>query len=195
MANGIDAIIARIESDTDEYIAKMTKEHKEKLEEIERDKKEKIENIKSEAEKTVGSERNAAQESVTRRADAASRDMLLSEKTRLLDEVFGKAEQKLNSLSEEDYVSFFAPMLKKACEGSGVLTKDIKVIFPSKGRVEAKKIVDKSGLGKVSYEETGKFEGGFVVSTEEFELDCSSHTLIYNNRERLESVVTSVLFA
>ena len=61
--------------------------------------------------------------------------------------------------------------------------------------IRAKKIVDKSGLGQVSYEETGKFEGGFVVSTEEFELDCSSHTLIYNNRERLESVVTSVLFA
>ena len=47
-------------------------------------------------------------ESVTRRADAASRDMLLSEKTRLLDEVFAKAEQKLNSLSEEDYVSFLS---------------------------------------------------------------------------------------
>ena len=55
-------------------------------------------------------------------------------------------------------------------------------------------IISESGL-KVSYEETGKFEGGFIVSTEEFELDCTTHTLIYNNREGLESKVTSVLFS
>jgi len=194
MANGIDAIIARIEADTDEYIAKMTKEHAEKLQEIENEKNEKIAEIKSEAEKTVNSEREAAKESVARRADAASRDMLLSEKTRLVDEVFTKAEEKINSLDEKEYISFFAPMLKKACEGSGVETKDIKVVFPSGGRIEAKKIISESGL-KVSYEETGKFEGGFIVSTEEFELDCTTHTLIYNNREGLESKVTSVLFS
>lgn len=194
MANGIDAIIARIESDTGEYIAKMSVEHAGKLQEIEKEKNEKISEIKSEAEKTVNSEREAAKESVTRRADAASRDMLLSEKTRLVDEVFTKAEEKINNLDEKEYVSFFSPMLKKACLGSGVELKDIKVIFPSKGRVEADKIVSSSGL-KVSFEETGKFEGGFIVSTEEFELDCTTHTLIYNNRERLESRVTSVLFA
>ena len=38
MANGIDAIIARIESDTGEYIAKMSVEHAGKLQEIEKEK-------------------------------------------------------------------------------------------------------------------------------------------------------------
>jgi len=195
MANGIDAIIARIEQDTDEYIAKMTEEHNKTLKSIEDEKNGKISEIKSETEKTVNSERSAAMESVSRRADATSRDMLLSEKTRILDEVFAKAEERLVSMEGEEYVSFFAPMLKKAWEGSGVRLEDILLIFPEKGKVDPEKVIEKSGLGKVKFEKTGKFEAGFIVSTEEFELDCSSHTLIYNNRERLESKVTSVLFA
>ncbi len=195
MANGIEAIIAKIESDTNEYIAKLTQEHKQNLDQIEKEKNDKILEIKTEAEKTISLERSAAEESVSRRADATKRDMLLTEKTKLMDEVFSKAEAKLNSLNEQEYISFFAPMIKKACDGSGVSIDKITLIFPSNGRVDSNKLIEESKVGKVSFSDTGDFEAGFIMSTDEFEFDCTSHTLIYNNRERLQSIVTSVLFS
>jgi len=142
----------------------------------------------------------AAQEKRSRMLAAARMDIRkqhLTAKIQLLDEVFIKARQKLNDLSDQQYQEFISALMIKAVE-----TGDEEVITgKQEKRIDLdliKQVNRKLGPGlrgnlRLSDTKAG-IDGGFILKRGKIQLNASIGVLLATVRENLEIQLAADLF-
>ncbi len=117
-------------------------------------------------------------------AELRVRDEILKAKQDLINDVFLKAEEKLNSLNEEEYVKFLQSNIKDInFKGNEV------IVVPEKMKEKVKTI----GLyPKVADDES--VESGFLVKDNDVILNFTFKSLINYYREELEGEIANKLF-
>jgi len=123
---------------------------------------------------------------------------LLAEKRRILDEVFNQAEEKLRSLSDDEYLSLMLKLMLKAVE-----TGDEEVIVDkNETRIDQRfiKLVNRE-LGPGSKgnlrlsEKKADIGGGFILRRGKVKNNASLGVLLAQARKDLEMKLAKELFA
>ncbi|AEE92206.1 V-type proton ATPase subunit E [Tepidanaerobacter acetatoxydans Re1] len=168
-----------------------------------RDIRAKYENKAEEILNDILEKANRAAEEKKRRilsmAQLENRKALLQAKQQIIDEVFEKAKAKLKNMSDEDYSNLIAEMLLKS-----VVTGNEEVVISEddKNRItpdfikkinEKLKSMGKQGNLRIS-ETPGKMIGGFILKSEDMEINCTFDSLINMEREELETEIAKILF-
>jgi V/A-type H+-transporting ATPase subunit E len=132
-------------------------------------------------------------------AELRRRKEILSEKQTLMDECFRAALDELLKLPDEEYRSLIRTMLLRiASSGDETVLvspddeKRIAAGFIDRINAELKE-AGKNGSLKLE-RSSPTVRGGFILRTEEVEVDCSFGTLLAQLREDLESDVAAMLF-
>jgi V/A-type H+-transporting ATPase subunit E len=132
-------------------------------------------------------------------AELEHRKEILTEKQKLLEDCFQAALEELVSLPAAEYQSLIRRMLLNLAT-----TGDERVLIST----EDEKRIDQKFVDGVNEElkKTGRggglkldgtspdVRGGFVLRTEDVEVDCSFGTLLRQLREELQSQVAAILF-
>jgi V/A-type H+-transporting ATPase subunit E len=132
-------------------------------------------------------------------AELEHRKEILTEKQKLLEDCFQAALEELVSLPAAEYQSLIRRMLLNLAT-----TGDERVLIST----EDEKRIDQKFVDGVNEElkKTGRHarlrldgtspdvRGGFVLRTEDVEVDCSFGTLLRQLREELQSQVAAILF-
>jgi len=124
-------------------------------------------------------------------AALTERKLLLKAKQEIIDDVFVKSQEHLNSLPTKDYFEFLAKLLNKYAlkeKGEIILSeKDKKNITDSfKAEIEKHQLT----VAK----EAGKFEGGFVLNYQDIEENCSFDAIFSAEKENLCDKIREMLF-
>lgn len=132
-------------------------------------------------------------------AQLENRKDLLQVKQQLIDEVFKKAKENLQNMSDEDYIRLISDMLIKS-----VVTGNEEVIISKrdKERISSdflakinEKLKDMGQQGNLRFSETpGRMIGGFILKSENMEVNNTFDSLIKMEREELETELAQILF-
>lgn len=132
-------------------------------------------------------------------AELEHRKEILIEKQKLMEECFGAALEELVNLPAEEYGSLIRKMLLNLVSSGEerVLIslgdeKRIDQQFIDRVNAELKKEGKKGGLKLDGT--SPAVHGGFILSSEDVEVDCSFGTLLAQLREELQSEVAGILF-
>lgn len=123
----------------------------------------------------------------------------LAEKQKLIDEVFTQAANKLLVLSEKEYLEFIRKKLLETIETGqeeiGVSAKDqtrINQKFIQEINAELKR---KGKKGAMSLAKSPRpIQGGFILSADQVEINCSLEAILKRRREEVEQEVAIKLF-
>ena len=197
--NGIDKITARIETDAVADAARIDQQTKEQCDAIkaEGDKKaqegywEKVRQGVKNAEDRV--------QRLAKTADMEARKSVLSFKQSLVAEAFDKAENKLNALDGDAYVSFLAALAARASvTGSEqiVLNAGDKTAYGAKVIAQANAALKAAGkpAGLTLAEQAGSFGKGLVCRQGSVSVNCTVEALMAQAREEMASDVAAALF-
>lgn len=117
-------------------------------------------------------------------AELRVRDERLKAKQQLINDVFSKAEERLNNLDEEEYVKFLTSNIKNINFKGNEL-----IVVPEKMKQKVKTL----GLyPKVADDES--VESGFLVKDNDVVLNFTFKSLINYYREELEGEIAKELF-
>ena len=132
-------------------------------------------------------------------AQLENRKALLQAKQQIIDEVFEKAKAKLKKIPDDKYRDLIADMLKKS-----VITgnEEVEISENDKNRISpdflAKVNETLKGLGKQGNlrisEIPGRMIGGFILKSEDLEVNNTFDSLINMEREELETQIAKILF-
>jgi V/A-type H+-transporting ATPase subunit E len=195
--NGIDKIIARLESDTQSEIDALNDETSARCEAIRQAFGEKAQAVYDERIKAGAEECRLQGERLASAADMESRKSMLAFKQELVSGVFDAAVERIAALPRAEYVAFLASLAAKAAVyGTEELlfnAKDANEV----GRDVAKAANAKLGAkGKLTVsEETRDIPGGVIVRHGDIETNCAIDILVQLQRSDLASRVAEVLFA
>ena len=197
--NGIEKITAKLSADCDAELEALRLETEKQCEGVraEGDKAAQAEYWRLIKAGTADCEARTSQ--IARTAQMEARKSVLALKQELVAAAFAKAEEKLLSMPEADYVAFLA---RKAAEasmsGSETLyfgEKDLPAVG-SKVTEAANALL--TGAGKTGALKLGKearsISGGFILGQGDIEVNCSAHLLTEQLRSALASEVAGVLF-
>lgn len=174
------------------------------------------------AEKNAERESFATVERAYSTADMKRREIMLATKVGLISKAFADAEQKLVSLSDEDYCIFTGHLLADALADRVETVEKLRleygdeeeyslefeVVFNKKDKEEraadilkkAKAFLKKksAALAKTVInvsEETADITGGLILKYGDTETNCSVASVIADERENAEGRVCEILFA
>lgn len=192
---GLDKIIAQINEDAEISATKIINEARAEARKI-------TEAGKSEAKKITATLEERTKSTCTdileRGKSAAAlyqRQILLTEKQKIIADVLEKAYSTLVALPDNEYFSFLLRLVKKhSTQGEGVIffnEKDLKrlpIIFGTE--------LDKASNSKLSISETPKnIDGGFILSYGGIEENCSLRAIFEEQEDSLQDIVNNLLFA
>ncbi|MGN1094781.1 MAG: V-type ATP synthase subunit E [Eubacteriales bacterium] len=191
--NGIEKIISRIEDDARAAEERDNLAAGEKIAGI-------IKNADEKAEKSAADARKRADEregELLLHAQEArateKRDIILRAKSELIDKAFEKALMSFDDMEEDKYTSVFSAMLSASLEDKSLVGK--KTVVFSKNEKYAEALLKAASCpSDVSYKKTGDFKAGFIVKTDEIEINCTAEKLILSKRDSLCAEVFSILF-
>jgi V/A-type H+-transporting ATPase subunit E len=132
-------------------------------------------------------------------AQLENRKALLQAKQQIIDEVFEKAKAQLEKMPDENYCGLIADMLmKSAITGN----EEVLISEHDKNRITqdflAKVNENLKGLGKQGNlrisETPGRMIGGFILKSEDLEVNNTFDSLINMEREELETEIAKILF-
>ena len=128
-------------------------------------------------------------------AQMDSKKEILAAKQELINQTFDKALEKLQALSEDEYVELLAKLAKNASSnGKGVLTFNAA----DKEKVSAKvtaRANELCGSGSLTVSDNvAAIKGGFLLSDGAIEVNCSLETLIKTVRTNITGEVNAILF-
>ncbi len=134
-------------------------------------------------------------EGVKKRAESQwgieGRNITLKKKRALISEIFDNIGEKLDNLDADKKVKWYCEIFKKYHTGAPctlLLNKEEKAAF---GELLVKEI----GQGEVELsKEEGSFRGGFIISQEKTEINCTLDVLIEEEKRKYESEVAKLLF-
>lgn len=132
-------------------------------------------------------------------AQLDARKNMLAAKQELLTEAFQQALQKLINLEEEEYWGYLRQMLLASMQTGAetiILSPRDKARIPHKFWDDLKKELINSGRAGKCFlgPESPEIKGGFILQSEELEINNSFNALLSRQREELESEVAAMLF-
>jgi len=205
----LDRLISRIQEDAREQASVIVNEAKVSSEKVLEEKRREVqEKAQKACQEILRSAKAEAENTIHRESvDAVikSRWIILSEKQKILDAVFKKAQERLQSFTEEEG---YRPMLERLIEdaaaaaGGGKLElllnkKDARLRLPLKEM--SKKI--SSGLGVESTldmsEETISAVGGVIIQSadKKTKIDNTLGSILERERKSLEPRIAAILFS
>lgn len=132
-------------------------------------------------------------------AQLENRKALLQAKQEIIDEVFKKAKVKLEKMPDEKYLDLMTDMLLKS-----VITGNEEVVISEhdKNRITQdflakinKTLKDSGKQGNLRISKTpGRMIGGFILKSEDLEVNSTLDSLINIEREELETEIAKILF-
>ncbi|HHV19583.1 MAG TPA: V-type ATP synthase subunit E [Thermoanaerobacterales bacterium] len=132
-------------------------------------------------------------------AQLENRKALLQAKQQIIDEVFEEAKAKIKKLPDENYQTLIADMLiKSAITGN----EEVVISEHDKNRItqdflaKVNKTLNDSGKqGNLKISKTpGRMIGGFILKSEDLEVNNTFDSLINMEREELETEIAKILF-
>lgn len=192
--NGLDKIIKKIESDSQEACRAMISEAELKAKEILSAGEKNCEEIKKREE--IRCETACAD--VRARAKSAAeleirKGKLLARQT-VISDMLEKSKNSLKNLDKEEYFSLILKMVGKYSE-----KQDGIIVFSKKDtdRMDKNFIskINKVSAGKLTLGEPDrKIDSGFVLVYGDIEINCTFDTIFTVEKEKLTDVVSAVLF-
>ena len=154
--------------------------------------------VKAETTEMDGRSERAAAEREERLVSAAqmeARKAALAAKQEMVEKAYGLALQKLCSLPEEKYAAVLAELLIQASS-----TGKEEVIFSDKDRRKVGKAAvekaNKDGGRKLTLSgETRSIQGGFILRSENVEVNCAFDTLVRLQKAETAGEVVKKLFS
>ena len=192
---GLDKILEQIKKESDEAVSEKLSDAKGRADEIMNSAKAEVEDecehIKSQGKRQAKDIEDRASSA----ADLYKRKAVLSEKQRIIAEVFDKAEQRLLNLKGSEYYDTVMNMaIKNALnqEGTIIFSKEDLDHIPTdfEMRLNARLKGGRLSLSK----ETRPTGGGFILSYGGVEENCTFKALIDASRESLADKVQDILF-
>ena len=187
MGNGqnlIDKILSDARAQADAVAAEAKKE----AEGIISSAKAKAEKEKAKFNEAAAQEAQKAAAKEISAAEMRAKKLILARKQECLEEVLAEAENKLCSLTGQDYENVILGMIKRADTQSGS-----EIIFSKKDKEAFGNKVKDMGY-KVS-DETRDIEGGFIVKNGDIEYNYSFKSIITVEREEILQLAAGILFA
>lgn len=172
--SSIDNIINKLKEESEETILNIKSEAQRKSEEI---KSGLIEDANREKDRILEQAKNRADTTYTRISENAEiriRDQRLVERQKLIDRVFKLALDKMNSKSDEEFVSD----VKKVLEN---IEEENLTLQAPKSRIESLK---KSNLG-VKLDEENFVENGFILMSDSMNYNYKYEDILMDNRDTI----------
>jgi V/A-type H+-transporting ATPase subunit E len=195
--NGIDKIIARLQSDTQTEIDALNAETEARCAALRAEYAEKAQAVYDARIRTGTEECRVQGERLASAADMESRKGMLAVKQSLVAAAFLGAVKQLTELPRDEYVSFLAGLAAKAAaDGTEELVfnaKDAAAVGADVAK-EANALLGAKGRLTVS-PQTRDIPGGVIVRQGDIETNCAVDVLVQMQRSALASQVAEVLFA
>ena len=195
--NGIDKIIARLQSDTQTEIDALNAETEARCAALRAEYAEKAQAVYDARIRTGTEECRVQGERLASAADMESRKGMLAFKQSLVSDVFLGAVKQLTELPRDEYVSFLAGLAAKAAaDGTEELVfnaKDAAAVGADVAKA-ANALLGAKGRLTVS-SQTRDIPGGVIVRQGDIETNCAVDVLVQMQRSALASQVAEVLFA
>ena len=195
--NGIDKIIARLQSDTQTEIDALNAETEARCAALRAEYAEKAQAVYDARIRTGTEECRVQGERLASAADMESRKGMLAFKQSLVSDAFLGAVKQLTELPRDEYVSFLACLAAKAAaDGTEELVfnaKDAAAVGADVAK-EANALLGAKGRLTVS-PQTRDIPGGVIVRQGDIETNCAVDVLVQMQRSALASQVAEVLFA
>lgn len=192
--NGIEKITQRISAEAQAQIDRILAEAKAQAEEIAGKYKAQAD---AEAAQMAARNEKAAAEREERLAGTAqmeARKAALAAKQEMVEKVYALALEKLSSLPADKYVGVLADLLVQA---SSTGTEEV-IFSPEDRKKVGKAAVDqanKAGKKLTLSSETRSIPGGFILRSENVEVNCAFDTLVRLQKAETAGTVAKKLFA
>ena len=190
-----EKILEEAREEKEKIIAKANAEAQDIVKQHEQKAKDLLDDILDKAGKTADEKKRR----IISMAQLENRKTLLQAKQQIIDEVFKKAEASLQNMPDKKYLNLISNMLIKS-----VITGNEEVIIckNDKNRITPKfiqKVNDSlRGMGKkgnIRLAKTfGNMIGGFILKSEDLEINNTFDSLIDIEREELETEIAKILF-
>ena len=220
--NNLNLILEKIEAESQKKIDATNEERDRKISEIDRAAEDKIAVILSRAESAALKEYETEVARAESSGKLAEREIILSAKSALVDQVFAAAAERIRSLPDEEYSATLANLLAGAIiERQSAVEALIEKYGEEEYGADAKLPYDAA----FSPEDTEKFgrdviskaeqiianrdllvprirlakapadiEGGVIVKYGESETNCSVEAMVASAKEKADAKVASILF-
>lgn len=180
---GLENILNKIIKDAEDKAQSIIKDAEEKRVSIIENRKEDGKHLANKIDEISKREREDILKRSKSSAELKSRDDILAEKNRIIDEVLEKVIKELENLSEDDYVKFVKNNLKD------VDVKGSTIDVPKKYR----NAIKNANLG---FDISDKdIESGFVLNKENLVYNGDFRSLVKSEREDLEKYLAEKLFS
>lgn len=196
----LENILSEILKEGEEEKLKIIRDAHEMADNILAKAKEDIKEFKREQGEKINKEAMSVKERIITSFELKKDKELLTEKKRVLDEVFDKVIKKVKSLPKEEYLNFLEKLILKY-----VQTGDEQLFISE----DDKKIVDEGFLKRINEklrtsgkagnivlsEETASILGGVILGRENIKINASLELIVEDIREKWEKEVGQILFS
>jgi len=196
----LENILSEILKEGEEEKLKIIRDAHEMADNILAKAKEDIKEFKREQGEKINKEAMSVKERIITSFELKKDKELLTEKKRVLDEVFDKVIKKVKSLPKEEYLNFLEKLILKY-----VQTGDEQLFISE----DDKKIVDERFLKRINEklrtsgkagnivlsEETASILGGVILGRENIKINASLELIVEDIREKWEKEVGQILFS
>lgn len=192
-----DAILKRIEQDARSAAETTLNDARKRAEATAAAWKEKLDKEDAEAMERARKDALALDDRMQRMAELDARKALLADKRRVLDEAFALALEKMQAMPANKAKAFALKMLLASARGDETVVPDadckwLDITFID----DANKALRAAGrTGRLSLaNETRQLGGGFLLTRDGMEVNCSFPAALEAKRPELEAEVASMLF-
>ena len=193
----LDKIIGEINAQSqeviDEILAKSRKEAARIMSEAENEAKESCDKLMHDKEVRLSDQLSRA----TSAAALAKRQLLLAEKQHLIGDVLEQAHLKLTQLPENEYFDLILQLVRKSVlpqKGEIVFNAKDKERLPSDFATLLNQAASEKGGSLQISDQSCPIDGGFILTYNGIEENCSFNALFETNIEILQDQIQRLLF-
>lgn len=194
---GIDTIIKQIESDCDaacdEIIARAKREAGDIISKAEKE----ASKAQAENAKAMETARARLDRSNASSADLERRQAILHAKYDIVDEILGKAYQRILDMNESEYVEFLLRLIDaNALAKDGVCrmsSRDLERLSDQDKQAIVERAKKLGGNLSVA-SEPANINGGFILEYGGIEMNCSLKALFHDRHNELTDRINGILF-
>lgn len=190
---GIETIVSRIESDVEAELAASREAFEKELAALAAEHSASLRNIKDDAQRRAA---EAAEKELQRghsSSVSASRAILAQGKSELVRRAFELAAKSFASMEEGRYLSIMAPMLAAGAAEFPDGTA-LTLVVPEGHPVSGETLAAAAKVRTDNIQTSSEFDAGFLLLSEELELNCIPSKLIGDRYEELSPRVAAILF-
>ncbi|MCC8100330.1 MAG: V-type ATP synthase subunit E [Clostridiales bacterium] len=193
---GIEKIIQRIDADAQAEVDAILSRAQEQADATAQRYQAQADQVSAEALAKGEADAREREERLCSAAEMQSRQLLLKTRQEMLDEAFQLALEKLQSLPPAEMTELLAKLAAQASSsGREQVVLDEATRAQCGPQVVARANELLGGKGKLSLSpETGRFQGGLVLSDGGVEVNCAFPTLVRLARNQTAGEVAKVLF-